>query len=146
MVQVTTRVIRKGKHLDGLLREFSGVRSLKAKVSMGRASSYAIHHEFGAPGAGIPARPIIRPTFEENRAHYLRSMKWSMGRILSGSRKLEPELERLGRKVADDVKMKIAGMSSPANAPSTIAKKGFDDPLIDSGAMMDAVTVEIIKM
>lgn len=146
MVQVQGRVIRKGKALDGLLREFSGITGLKAVISMGEASAYAVHHEFGAPAANIPARPFIRPTFEENRDRYLGSMKWSIARVLHGSRKLEGELDRIGRIVADDIKMRIASTDSPANAEATIRKKGFDDPLIDSHTMVDAVTVKIVKM
>jgi hypothetical protein len=38
----------------------------------------------------------------------------------------------IGNVARDDIKKTIKDMKEPGNAPSTIAKKGFDDPLIET--------------
>ena len=51
----------------------------------------------------------------------------------------------MGMKVQADVQQAITVLSSPANAPSTIAKKGSSNPLIDTGHMRQSVSHRLVK-
>ena len=42
-----------------------------------------------------------------------------------------------------DLKQMIAEFSTPANSPMTIAKKGFNNPLVDTGIMLDTVDYDV---
>jgi len=39
----------------------------------------------------------------------------------------------------------IAGWRYPGNAPSTIAKKGFDKPLVETAHMQNSVGFEVLE-
>ena len=52
-------------------------------------------------------------------------------------------LQMMGELLAGQLRASIIAMKSPPNAPSTIRKKGFDDPLIDTGHMLNSVDFEI---
>lgn len=60
-------------------------------------------------------------------------------------------LNALGKMLADDLKEKIgtygldAGDENPRNAPAWAARKGHDQPLIESGTMHDSVEYKIAK-
>jgi len=52
-------------------------------------------------------------------------------------------LEAMGPFAESALKRTIADFSNPPNAPSTIAKKGDDNPLEDTGMMRNAVTYAV---
>jgi hypothetical protein len=49
----------------------------------------------------------------------------------------------MGEGIKDQLTRAVIDFSDPNNAPSTVAKKGFDNPLIDTGIMQKAVGYEI---
>ena len=51
----------------------------------------------------------------------------------------------LGSVVQGDIKTSIKELTAPALAQSTIDKKGFSKPLIDTGYMLDSVNYEVSK-
>ena len=51
--------------------------------------------------------------------------------------------ERLGDRAALIIADKIRTMSSPPNAPATIKRKGFNNPLVETGTMQDSIIVEV---
>ena len=106
-------------------------------------ASIAVIHEHGAPGANIPERSFLRSTFDEERPALERQLAEGVEEVFKGRATLERILMNVGDDLADKVHRKILGMNSPANAPSTVAKKGFDDPLVETGAMADAVEARL---
>ena len=100
----------------------------------------------GKPGAltkphtiEIPARPFIRSTVDEKRDEYGEEMQkfWQM--ILDAKIGVQQALSLMGQRVESDVKAKIVSIKTPPNAPSTIRKKGVDNPLVDTGKMLNSV-------
>lgn len=87
----------------------------------------------------IPARPFIRSTMDERRERYGADATRLWNQILEGRQTLRGGLALLGQLVERDIRMKIRTLRTPPNAPSTIAKKGSDNPLIDTGAMRGSV-------
>ena len=49
-------------------------------------------------------------------------------------------LGRFGQMVQGLIQIQIANTFTPPNAPSTIKKKGFNKPLVDTGVMLQSVS------
>lgn len=56
---------------------------------------------------------------------------------------IDDHLDRMGLKVQKRILQKIDNRISPGNAPSTIEKKGFDHPLVDSGNLYSSITYTV---
>ena len=87
-------------------------------------------NEFGAPSRGQPPRPFFRNMIAKH------SGEWpdAVVKILQANGH-DPEngLARLGAVIKDELQQSITEFTSPALAPSTIKKKGFNKPLIGGG-------------
>jgi len=115
-------------------------------------ASVAMYNEFGTPAssrhAGIPQRSFLRSSVFENRDKitdkFAKATKRGIGADATTGGKGDPlfELGRVGASIVRMVKTKIRGSRSWAkpNAPATVAKKGFDYPLIETRKMLKAVS------
>lgn len=104
-------------------------------------------NEVGAPRANIPPRPWFRTTLDVHGDKYLKLM----GRLFveemekgmpGGDARIK---EAVAEEVVKDLKTSIVKWSSPANKASTVKKKGFNDPLIETGELAAAPTYKITK-
>jgi len=100
----------------------------------------AFWNEYGTVRA--PPRPFMRTTVakESNRwgaliAAVLPTVDYDGARALS----------QAGEAMRDDLRVSIQQWSAPPNAESTVQKKGFQKPLIDSGIMRDGLDFEVTK-
>lgn len=100
-----------------------------------RIGKIATINEYGVPEHNQPPRPFMRYTVIKNKKKWLDILQ----DILPQNMDVERSLNILGDVVADDVSQMIKAFAIPANAPSTIRKKGFNDPLVDTGLMRDSV-------
>lgn len=100
----------------------------------------------GASGGGwggpIPARPFLLLSMRANKGKYKAALRSSAAKILLGDMSPQVMLSKLGIDAQGDVQAMI-GQVGPANAPLTVALKGSSTPLIDTGAMRQAVTFEV---
>ena len=76
----------------------------------------------------------------DNRGKYRSMLKSYAKRILLGETSLRSSLTTLGIQAQGDIQKEIVSMRSPANSETTVRLKGSSNPLIDSGAMRQAVT------
>lgn len=53
-------------------------------------------------------------------------------------------LDLAGHAIAGQLRQEIIETMSPRNAPSTVARKGFDKPLVDSGHMLQSVDHQVL--
>ena len=88
----------------------------------------------------IPPRPFFRTMVES------KSPTW--GKLIAAALKMtgndtETAMEIVGIKVSEQLQESIVKFKDPANAPSTIAQKGFDDPLINTGDMLRSVEYQV---
>jgi hypothetical protein len=90
----------------------------------------ATYNEFGTPD--IPERSFLRTTIQANRAKYKREFEKAYLEAIRGGMNLRASAAFIGNVARDDIKQKIVDIKDPKNAPRTIAKKGFDDPLIET--------------
>lgn len=93
--------------------------------------------EFGTET--IPARPWLVPGVESATQEILDTIQEG----IEEGRDPAQTLNRVGLVAAGEVQMYITELRTPPNAPSTIAAKGSDNPLIDTGAMRRSVTYQI---
>jgi hypothetical protein len=97
----------------------------------------ATYNEFGTPD--IPERSFLRTTIQANRAKYKHEFEKAYLEAIRGGMNLRASAAFIGNVARDDIKQKITDIKEPKNAPRTIAKKGFDDPLIETRKMWASV-------
>lgn len=128
---------------------FGGQNPSKESILM-----YAIVNEFGYliknPRSGgaviiIPERPFMRSTINKNRQRYASMIDAGFHRIALGNDTAKGVLTRLGITIRNDLVRTIKDFKTPSNAPSTIDRKGVDNPLIESRAMSKAITWKLGK-
>lgn len=109
----------------------------KGDVSVAQAAYW---NEYGT--ANIPARPFFRNTIAEKQdewadsaASILQHTDGDVGRALA----------LIGDDVKGDIVETIQNFGEPENAPSTVKKKGFNTPLIDTGDLWRAIKSEVVE-
>lgn len=85
----------------------------------------------------------MRNTMRAKKNTYRNALKTSAPKLLLGQTSMLAVLTKLGRLAQGHIQAEIVALSTPPNAPSTIRKKGSSNPLIDTGAMRQAVTWKI---
>lgn len=98
----------------------------------------AFYNEFGT--SRIPPRPFFRGMIAKNSPGWAMRMSKAAAYYDFDGQKV---LELMGQTIQEKLQEAIVDFSDPANAPSTIEKKGFDKPLIDTGHMKDSVTFKV---
>lgn len=102
-------------------------------------ATVAYKNEYGFKN--IPSRPFFRQTIQEQKKNWSVLM---MDGIAAGY-DLEKCFGLVGTQMQGDVQMSITQWTSPPNAPSTVAKKGFQKPLIETSLMRDSIKYEIVE-
>ena len=100
----------------------------------------AVQH-FGTEDGHIPARRWLDVGVESGTQDILDTIRSAAGRGLP----LDTVMEQVGVVAAGAVQEFITDLRTPPNAPSTITKKGSDNPLIDTGAMRQSVTYALTR-
>jgi len=99
----------------------------------------AFWQEFGTDK--IPPRPFFRSVIENQ------GKKWGKALALNAKATnydTEKTLARMGEGIKGQVQHSINEWSSPPNAPYTVAKKGFNKPLIDTTHMLRSVDYQVL--
>ena len=97
-------------------------------------------YTIGEYTVNIPPRPFLRNTINENSAHWVQQIASLLQANNYDAKKV---LRLMGPEIVGQVQASIEKMQDPPNAPSTVAKKGFNNPLIDSGKMRREVNYEV---
>tara|TARA_R110000824_G_scaffold30668_7_gene100628 strand:+ start:4136 stop:4621 length:486 start_codon:yes stop_codon:yes gene_type:complete len=122
---------------------FVGVRADKD----GDLLTIAAVNEFGSSDGHVPERSYLRSTIDKNRQDYITQIVKILDAAYTGRTgslsTLHRGLSRLGAKAAGDVQKTMTALSSPANAPSTVERKGADNPLIDTGRLRQSIDFEV---
>lgn len=97
-------------------------------------------NEFGAPSRGQPPRPFFRRMIAEKSGEWPEAIAKN---LVATNYDTKLTLERVGAGIAGQLQESITNLTDPPLAASTIKKKGFDKPLIDSGHMLNSVSYEV---
>lgn len=137
-------------NLDRIMRRLStlaGVRVTAGVQGQGDATpqdgnsasllEIAATNEFGSDDGRVPARPWLRTSLDRHKA------KWSKGAArvpaaMTAGGTGELELRQLGVVMVGDVKETLLDGPWVPNAPMTIAMKGSDQPLVDTGRLVQS--------
>jgi hypothetical protein len=103
-------------------------------------AEYGAVNEFGTDDGHIPARPFLRPTFDAERERLMQVGQKLIGAVIDGKMTTDQALGILGADLASKVKARITSHVPPPNAPSTVARKGSDKTLIDTGRLLNAIS------
>lgn len=98
--------------------------------------------EFGTEDGHIPARPFLRPVFDERREEIYSYYEKLLGRMIDGELTEKQVHDLLGARLTVYVKERIRSSVPPPNAPSTVAKKRSTTTLIDTRQLLNSVTWE----
>lgn len=102
----------------------------------------AMFNELGTSTA--PARPFLRDSVDENEDVIRDQCGKELKKLTTGAT-AETVLKRVGALGVRLVQEKIVSGSFKPNAPSTIRKKGSDNPLIDTDLMRQSVKYVVKK-
>lgn len=103
-------------------------------------ATVAAIQEWGATAKNIPSRPFFRNMIAAHEGEW----GGNLGNLIEthgyDAHKL---LSLMGELIAGQIRNSIQATNSPPNAPATIARKGHDKVLIDSGHMYNSVDYEV---
>jgi hypothetical protein len=138
-----------GAEMEAKLKEIGAKLAKAGKVDVGffETATYpdgtliatvAAMNEFGTKKA--PPRPFFRGMISKE------SPGWgtlAAKAVMASGYDTSKALDMVGTVVKEELQESIRDFSTPGNAPSTIAKKGFDKPLVDTGVMLRSVNFEV---
>lgn len=129
------------KKITAELREL-GNQKLVIGVVDPVIAEYATYNEFGTKN--IPQRSFLRSTYDEQIGKWERQLENGIKGILDMKAVASRVWDLLGIKAKGDVQKKLRSNIAPANAPSTIRKKGSGKTtLFDTGALLASITYEV---
>jgi len=125
--------------LDGTVSVgyFSDSGAYKSGITV---AEVAAKNEFGT--SRIPARPFMRQTIEAHTGDWGDLAEGVERRVADGM-SVAQGLELIGNQAKGHMQEMIGTGNFTPNAPSTIARKGSSQPLIDSGNMRERVSFKV---
>ena len=97
-------------------------------------------NEFGAPSRNQPPRPFFRRMIAAKSGEWPAAIEANLKATDNDAVKT---LQIVGAGIKGQLQQSIADLTEPPLAPSTIRRKGFDKPLIDTGHMLNSVDYEV---
>lgn len=134
--------------LDEVEKQFSNIQ---LKVGFLEGATYggvipvpmvAATNEFGNPAHNQPPRPFFRNAIAEHEEEW----KEQAALLIERGDDIEEVFSMLGTIITADIQQSIRSLDSPPLSPVTIARKGFDKPLIDTKNMLDSVSYEVSEI
>lgn len=95
---------------------------------------------YGAPGAGIPPRPFFSNMVASKKGGWPRALATN---LRANDYDAQKALALMGEGIAGQLRQSIKDTNSPPLATSTIARKGHDKPLVESGIMLGSVDYDV---
>lgn len=142
------KIVEKDRGWARVKRELAHLNNAFTKIGIQHGSKHkeggdlveiAAVNEFGSEDGRIPERSFIRSTEREETRNIERLKQRLMQRVFEGRLDWRAAVATLGEYMEGRIKRKISTLRHPPNAPSTIAQKGSDKPLIDTGYMRSQV-------
>ncbi len=133
------------EHMTTIYRRVdkSGNLLNKGRFVKRRKSNYATDHvvpEHVIPEHKIPARPFFRNMIASGEKHWGKDLGEHLKHF---DYDVDKSLDSMGEQLSDELQESIKAPGYAPLAPSTIAKKGNDQTLIDSHDMINAVKFEV---
>ena len=126
---MTNKFVTVGMHEDSGLHGDDGITNAQLGATL----------HYGTDNGNIPPRPFLDVGVASGNQDYL-------ALIADGLEDgLQPDmiLEQIGSVAASKVQEYMRDLKTPPNAPSTVERKGANNPLIDTGALRQSVTYKV---
>ena len=97
----------------------------------------------GSPLWHVPPRPVLEPSIEANKGPIAKQLQGAALAAMDGNpQEVDNALHKAGMVAENAAKAWFENPQNgwPPNSPRTIAQKGSDSPLIDTGEMRKAIT------
>lgn len=120
----------------------------KPYASISELVKIGVINEFGSSSIPNrpPARPAFRMAFDKNRVNIELLKRKLISKVFLGNVTAKQALGLMGEFLTNETKRSITDLRTPPNAPSTVARKGSSNPLIDTGQLRASVThVEVMN-
>lgn len=137
MKRLLSRVLRRAQALPHLNAGFLEGATYPDGTPV---AAVAYFNEFGTDH--VPARPFMRQAIAKNQDQWPKLLAASL-KAAKGD--LEKALDMTAERIVAQIQQEIRTLQSPPLKPSTIAAKGFDKPLIDTGHMLNSVASEVVS-
>ena len=96
----------------------------------------------GSPSKGIPPRPVLDVAMEHSREVVSLLEHDCVGAVF-GSGTVEEAFEKAGQDMLEIVRETFGSEELASNDPKTVKRKGFDSPLIETGALREAINYKV---
>ncbi len=126
--------------LIAMLNEYGHVIMPPGSASLPAPARASLRTGQVAAGQIVPPRPYFR------RMIAAKSKGWSKGlavQLKENDYNAHAALDKLGAVVKGQLQESINELRAPPLAPSTVAKKGFDKPLIDTSVMINSADYRV---
>lgn len=123
---------------EGLAAKKRGNGGVEDSAAM--LADVALWNEVGT--SNMPARPFMASSFENNEEK-LKAFSAQCFKQIEARGTAQDVLQKVGVYAKGIIQQEISDGDFAANAPSTVARKGSDKPLIDTGHMRQSVNFEI---
>ena len=102
---------------------------------------YAIWNHYGT--ANIPKRPFVDLAADRNN-NWQKYVDEAVGNVIDKNTSLRAEAEKVGAIAVKDMKAIIKNHEvPPPNGVRTVIKKGFNHPLVETGALLESIDYKI---
>ncbi|MGP2977758.1 hypothetical protein ACTVLL_11495 [Serratia nevei] len=96
--------------------------------------------EFGSADGRVPERSFLRVPLRQNQDNIKKGFAALSRKVVKGEISAFQMLDQMGARAVGYCQEAIETGISPANAPSTIKRKGSATPLIDKGILKNKIT------
>ncbi len=91
----------------------------------------------------IPERAFLRRSHDEKGGDVLKQSERALGLVINGQMSLNEYMDMVGRNYATMVKTYIRDLKDPPNSPVTIEAKGSDNPLVNTGGLIESISYRV---
>ncbi len=88
----------------------------------------------------IPERSFLRSGHDEKADKILKQAERAIGQVAIGKMSVDTLLDLYGEQFATAIKTYMRDLDSPANHPYTVEQKGTDNPLIQTGNLIESIS------
>lgn len=100
-----------------------------------------VRHPDGAP-IDIPSRPFTATAFDKSRSKIIADIQAMQKKLMMGQ-SAKVLAREIGEKHEARQKAIMAAWTQPPNSARTVKLKGFNDPLVHTGAMIKGVATKV---
>lgn len=105
--------------------------------------SRGLHLKESTTEITIPERSFLRAGFDKHHTGVMKRAERTLPDVLSGALSAEQYCEAVGLLLASRIKDYARDLDKPANHPFTAEQKGSDNPLEDTGSMIESISFEV---